>query len=251
MTNPIERQEHYRQHGYFHVPNFYSANAIDELKVVIERFHQRWIQEHLAFYQDKAVNSAYLTCPPLLDADDRLTLFRWITDEGLVKAVQGIFPDRMAFMNTQLFFDPNNPQQKNYWHRDPQYHLSLQEQRESLENHNVIHCRIPLYDEPGIELVPGSHQRWDSQEELNVRLEKDGACNFDDLSTGLELPLNAGDLLVFSANMIHRGLYGNNRLSLDILFCDHHPELLKHRNSDCLPDELMLTKLKHNEVFAE
>lgn len=249
MTSQIDALEHYRQHGYFYAPNFYSANALAELRVVIERFHQRWTQEYQAYYEDKAVNSAYLTCPPLLDADDRLTLFRWITDDALVDAVRGVFPERMAFMNTQLFFNPVNSQQKNYWHRDPQYHLSLQEQRETLESHNVIHCRIPLYDEPGIEVVPGSHQRWDSEEELSVRLEKDGASHSDDLSTGLELQLNAGDLLVFSANMIHRGLYGNNRLALDILFCDHHPELLQHRDSACLPDEFMLGQLNHKGLF--
>lgn len=246
-----EQQEHYRHHGYFYAPKFYCASALNELKLVVENFHQLWIQEHHDFYQNKAINSAYLTSPSLLDTDDRLTLFRWITDDKLIQAVQGIFPERMAFMNTQLFFNPVNPNQKNYWHRDPQYHLSLQEQRESLKKHNVIHCRIPLYDESGIELVPGSHQNWDSDEELNTRLENDGKNNYDDLSTGLELPLKAGDLLVFSANMIHRGLYGKKRLSLDLLFCDYHPELLQHRDSACLPDEMMLSQINHEHLFDE
>ncbi len=249
MTSQIEPQEHYHQNGYCYYPKFYSANALVELRVIIERFHDRWIHEHQTFYQEKAINSAYLTGPSILGDDDRLTLYRWITDDALIKAVRGIFPDRMAFMNTQLFFNPVNPQQKNDWHRDPQYHLSLQEQRESLHKHNVIHCRIPLYDEPGIELVPASHRNWDSEEELNVRLERDGAHNSDDLSTGLTLPLSAGDLLVFSANMIHRGLYGGNRLSLDILFCDHHPELLIHRESSCLPEPVILDQLNHRELF--
>jgi hypothetical protein len=44
------------------------------------------------------------------------------------------------------------------------------------------------------------------------------------------------NVLLFSANMIHRGLYGKNRLALDILYCGRHSTLsefiqLKHQPS--------------------
>jgi hypothetical protein len=51
------------------------------------------------------------------------------------------------------------------------------------------------------------------------------------------------DVLLFSANMIHRGLHRNNRLALDTLYCEHVPQLtteliqLKHQPSaQMLPD---------------
>jgi len=75
-----------------------------------------------------------------------------------------------------------------------------------------------MVEENGLEWVPGSHQRWDTEEELNVRLELCGHRHQECLDSGLEIPLGAGDLLVFSANLIHRGLYGKHRMALDILF---------------------------------
>lgn len=95
-------------------------------------------------------------------------------------------------MNTQLFFNPVNPAQKNYWHRDPQYHLSIDEQKSALEGVNVVHYRIPLFGEPGIELVPASHKCWDTDEELDVRLARNNRRNSDDLSSGLTIELAAG-----------------------------------------------------------
>jgi hypothetical protein len=50
------------------------------------------------------------------------------------------------------------------------------------------------------------HKRLDSDVEFNVRQEKKGRVSSDDLSTGKKIKLVAGDLLVFSADMIHRGL---------------------------------------------
>ena len=107
-----------------------------------------------------------------------------------------------------------------------------------------MHFRIPLVKEPGIELVPATHKRWDSDEELDVRLEKNGRKSFDDLSTGVPIELDAGDLLVFSANIIHRGLYGMNRFALDILFCDPDPGLAKYVHEDCLPSHKILSGIE-------
>jgi len=249
--NFFEPQNHYRQHGYFVVRDYFDAPSIDRLTAVIKRFHAAWLEVNREFYQRQAVNSAYLTNPQFLNQDDRLSLFKWISSDQMVHAVEGLFPAGMAFMNTQLFFDPFNANQKNYWHRDPQYHLSLEEQKASLQNQNVIHCRIPLFDEPGLELVPGTHKRWDSETELNTRLARNGCQVSDQLSNGVEIPLNSGDLLVFSANMIHRGLYGLDRLSLDILFCDNDPTLLQHCDPQSLPDSTMRQRLQNPGIFVK
>jgi len=247
----IELHKHYQQHGFFVVRDYFDAERLDQLRAIIKRFHEAWLEINREFYQRQAINSAYLTKPPLLDQQDRLSLFKWISSDQIVHAVKSLFPADMAFMNTQLFFDPSNTNQKNYWHRDPQYHLSLEEQKESLINQNVLHCRIPLFDEPGLELVPGTHKRWDSETELNTRLARNGYQVSDQLSNGIEIPLNSGDLLVFSANMIHRGLYGLDRLSLDILFCDNNPTLLQHCDPQSLPDSTMLQRLKNPDIFVK
>ena len=36
--------------------------------------------------------------------------------------------------------------------------------------------------------------------------------------------------------MLHRGIYGQQRKALDVLFCDPVPELLRFADISCLPD---------------
>ena len=61
-----------------------------------------------------------------------------------------------AFMNTQLFFNPVNPQQKDFWHRDCQYDYDLEDQMKVILETQVLHLRVPLFDELGMEIIPGT-----------------------------------------------------------------------------------------------
>lgn len=241
--------DYYEDNGYLVLKNVFSGTEIQKLWDVISQFHHSWIQENSKFYAEKAINSAYLTANKHLMDSDRVSLFKFIGSDKLMEVVTSIMGSRATFMNTQLFFDPANRSQKNYWHRDPQYHMSVEEQKEALLGPNVLHFRIPLVDEPGVELIPGTHRRWDSKEELDVRLEQNSRKNHEDLPAGVRVSLDAGDLLVFSANMIHRGIYGMDRLSLDVLFCDPVPELVKFVDDGCLPDSETLGQLENASAF--
>ncbi|NHN37329.1 phytanoyl-CoA dioxygenase family protein [Pseudomaricurvus alcaniphilus] len=239
----------FEENGFLVLKNMFEESELRKMQEVVARFHKSWIKKNSKFYNDKAVNSAYLTGKEHLLDSEREALFKFIGSAKLMRIVTSIMGVRATFMNTQLFFNPVNEGQRNYWHRDPQYHMSIAEQKEALAGPNVIHFRIPLFDEPGVELIPGTHRRWDSEEELNVRIEQNGRKNYENLPTGLEVNLNAGDLLVFSANMIHRGIYGMDRLSLDILFCDPAIEIVKFVEDCCLPDRETMKKLENACAF--
>ena len=163
--------------------------------------------------------------------------------------IKQLIPKDAAFMNTQLFFNPCNSELKDFWHRDCQYDHDIQTQQHVIEQTQVIHLRLPLFDEPGIELVPGTHRRWDNTEEFNVRQEINGKLSHDDLSTGKRIKLSAGDLLVFSADMIHRGIYGMDRLALDILVFDTAGDFADYIDPDCLPNQSMLKNIHNPELF--
>jgi len=240
----------YDENGYVVIKKFFNEEELKGLRIVLQDFHASWKQKNPRFYAEKAINSAYLTGPEHLDESKRQELFEFIGSFKLMHVVSSIMKKRPTFMNTQLFFNPVNVKQKNYWHRDPQYHLSLEEQKEALSGAEVIHFRIPVVDEPGIELIPGTHKRWDSGVELDVRLENSGRRSYEALSTGKVISLEAGDLVVFSANMIHRGLYGMNRMALDILFCDPEPYLVEFANADCLPNEDVMASLENADAFV-
>ncbi|MFQ3193296.1 MAG: hypothetical protein ACI9N3_000108, partial [Colwellia sp.] len=114
----------------------------------------------------------------------------------------------------------------------------------------VVHLRVPLFDELGMELVPETHKRWDNEEEYNVRQEEKGRLSSENLSTGKAIKLAAGDLLVFSADMIHRGLYGMDRLALDILVFDSAGDFADYVDDDCLPERSMLDKIDDPRLFV-
>lgn len=225
----------FSQNGYFVLKGLFASNELHELRKVLTAYHAAWITRNNAAYTKGAVNSAYITSREQLDAAARQVLFQFISGKKLLGVVNDVLPDQPCFMNTQLFFEPTNSRQNNYWHRDSQYHMNIAEQQRALFGPQVIHFRVPLVDEPGIELVPGTHQRWDTDEELNIRLERDGCKNFAPISSSCQINLAAGDLLVFSANIIHRGLYGMDRLSFDILLCDPSPSLISFVKETACP----------------
>ena len=239
----------YNEHGYFVIRDFFNAAEISSLRKVILKFHELWKQDNAAFYREVAFNSSLITGSKYLARDDRLTLFNFISSKKIMNIVDAVITDNPAFMNTQLFFNPVNPQLKDFWHRDCQYDHDVDVQKKVIHETQVLHLRVPLFDELGMELVPGTHKRWDNEEEFNVRQEEKGRESNEALSTGKKIQLAAGDLLVFSADMIHRGLYGLDRLSLDILVFDSAGDFVDYVDDDCLPDASMLENINDPRLF--
>ena len=101
-----------------------------------------------------------------------------------------------------------------------------------------------------MEIIAGTHQRWDNEEEFNVRQEQKGCVSSDSISAGKKINLAAGDLLVFSADMIHRGLYGLNRLAFDILVFDSAADYIDYVDDDCLPDSSILAEINDPRLFT-
>ena len=240
----------YDVQGYFVLKNYFTAPEISSLRKVILKFHELWKLDHAEFYEQEAFNSSLITGSQYLASEDRVKLFNFISSKKIMDVVESVIPTNPAFMNTQLFFNPVNPQQKDFWHRDCQYDHDIEGQKKAIQETQVLHLRVPLFDELGMELVPGTHKRWDSDEEFNVRQEEKGKVSSENISTGKTINLAAGDLLVFSADMIHRGLYGLDRLALDILVFDPAGDFVDYVDDDCLPGIAMLDKIDDPRLFA-
>jgi ectoine hydroxylase-related dioxygenase (phytanoyl-CoA dioxygenase family) len=250
QDSPIKLSRKYDELGYFVIRNYFSAGEISSLRNVILKFHELWKKDNDKFYREEAFNSSLITGSQYLGENDRAALFNFPSSKKMMAIIHSVIPDNPAFMNTQLFFNPVNPQQKDFWHRDCQYDHDIEDQKKAIQETQVLHLRVPLFNELGMELVPGTHKRWDSEEEFNVRQEEKGRVSSDDLQTGKKIKLDAGDLLVFSADMIHRGLYGLERLALDVLVFDSSANFVDYVDDDCLPDNSMLNKLDDPRLFV-
>ena len=237
-------QSLYQQQGFLHLPGIFRPHDLAALESVLFKHQQAWLIQHQAAYQNGLINSHSLSADSALTEQDKTVLFQTIAAPALLAQLATIFPQAPRFLNTQLFFDPYHSNQRNYWHRDVQYTgLNEAAQRNVILQQNVVHCRIAMRPELGIELIAGSHQRWDSAQEYAVRMGKPPYRPHDDLPHTIRVPLQTGDVLLFSANMLHRGLYGQNRLAFDIIYCDDHPDLLAHRGDHTLPNAAQLATL--------
>lgn len=239
----------YAELGYFVIRNYFTNDEISALRKVILTFHEKWKKDNETFYREEAFNSSLITGSQYLTREERIELFNFLSAEKMMKIIDALIPVDPAFMNTQLFFNPVNPKQKDFWHRDCQYDHDIEGQKLAIQETQVLHLRVPLFDELGMELVPETHKRWDNEEEYNVRQEEKGRTSDEALSTGRKIKLSAGDLLVFSADMIHRGLYGLDRLALDVLVFDPSGDFVDYIDNDCLPERSMLNKIENPRIY--
>jgi ectoine hydroxylase-related dioxygenase (phytanoyl-CoA dioxygenase family) len=235
--------------GYLILRDFFSACDIENLSHTVDRIHRQWLSENRATHIDgRAVNMHSLTSRRYFMSDEtgRLRFFERLAPATLTTFIDRMFGDDVYFHNTQLFFNPYDKSRLPYWHRDLQTSPVADLDQASEQQRLVsLHIRIPLVAEKGLELIPGSHRRWDTETEKNVRFERHGHASSDDLPGALLVELEPGDVLVFDAQMIHRGNYRLNRLrqALDLCIGKPHPYTSAYLDESVLPDACALSQI--------
>ena len=234
-----------------------SREIVARLSAIGARVHAQWLQEHAEeARKHDSINSTGLTATRYFQSPfdgERRIFFNALADSALWDLLTAVFGDDLYFHGTQLFFNPQNGPRRPYWHRDLQY-MSYDEtrQRALLGELCNLHVRIPLRTERHFMLVPGSHARWDTDLERDVRLEDSGHHSWEELTSATTLDLEPGDTLIFSAHMLHRGTYDGNhsRLSLDLMLGTPHPAMPMTLELQELPTAGELGSLRHPQWFA-
>jgi hypothetical protein len=110
------------------------------------------------------------------------------------------------------------------WHRDSQFGRADPDvEREVVATTTSVHVRVALEDDDRLEIVPGSHARWDTPEELRIRKGADRASS--NMPHAARVVLRAGDVCVFHALSIHRATYRREplRRTIDALYAFGRP----------------------------
>jgi hypothetical protein len=105
------------------------------------------------------------------------------------------------------------------WHRDSQFSRADPDlERQLITSSWSVHVRVAFEDDDRLEIVPASHARWDTDEELRIRRGRDRAS--DDMPNAARISLRAGDACLFHAWSIHRATYRRApvRRTLDLLY---------------------------------
>ncbi len=137
----------YNESGYIHFENFFCRNQAARDRAYSEKnsIKAGW-QSMPKVIKNGSINSHSITSGEFINEQERLALFSFYhSGKKLKNILNSIFPEKAVFLNTQLFFDPFNPLQQNYWHRDIQYTgLSIDDQKRSYPEPKMLYTSESL-----------------------------------------------------------------------------------------------------------
>ena len=146
--------------------------------------------------------------------DDFVFMMESFADPALSDIAEEVLGTSPLFRGTSYWFTPKTLRSPGNWHRDIQYLLdTVAEQKEFVESRAAqtgAQLMLALLPTECNEYLPGSHLRWDTDEELQMRLADDGVHETRDLEGAVRVKQAPGDVAVFNATGLHRGQYYND-----------------------------------------
>ena len=141
---------------------------------------------------------------PLMDA---------VADDHVRDVARAVFGEEPMFRCTSLFFNPSGIELEGNWHRDSQFGAPDDDAERGViakagADGAGMQLQIALLPSDDIEVVPGSHLRWDLPDEYAIRKAAGGMHNRANSMPGaLRIRQAPGDAVLFNAMAIHRGRY--------------------------------------------
>ena len=252
----MSARKEYDDIGYIVLRNFLSDIEISSISKHVNSVFNSWMCSNKSeIFDHQLVNMHSLTKKEYFEntPEERVNFFNSISPIKLINLLEGMFGSEIYFHNTQLFFNPLNSKRLPYWHRDMQY-SPLPDDIQKAEQNNMVslHIRIPLVKEKGVEIVPGTHKRWDTELERDVRLELNGHNNNEQLPNARLIELDVGDILIFSSQMIHRGNYqlNDSRKALDLCVGKYHHLTFGFLDKKVLPTDEEIELINNNQWYS-
>jgi ectoine hydroxylase-related dioxygenase (phytanoyl-CoA dioxygenase family) len=209
--------------GYIVVPQLLDTALVEKLRPICDNILEQWLEQspdpkEAANY----TNMAYLTEARYFKnhPERRATLLEAIAHDKTLSLFKELFNIEPLFHGTQYFFEPASDTRAGNWHRDQQFiSPSIEAEKEAMSDIGV-HVHIALVPDNNLEIVPGTHARWDTPEELEIRKGLNGRKPNDNIPGATRVSLEAGDACFFSAWSIHRGHYiaGKVRRTFDVIY---------------------------------
>ena len=144
------------------------------------------------------------------------------------------------FRCTSLFFNPLEDSRDGHWHRDSQFHCPIEKEEKQMITAGGgtgwgIQLQIALAPSDDVEVVPGSHTRWDTSAEYEIRLAHGKEnCQRNDMPGAVRVDLKPGDAVAFNPMGLHRGRYHTDRLRRTLMLTYTHVD---HPRFDYFSDQ--------------
>jgi hypothetical protein len=208
---PRDRLQSFRVHGYFVVPAFLTRTEVGELR--------RACDIALAGARAASTETGHATPKIGLFTDPSYfahepgavdVLARFVASARVCALLEGLPLEgeerTPRLKNADYYHEQTKRDWDGDWHRDSQFGQPDPElERRRIHTTTWVHVRVALEDDDRLEIVPGSHRRWDTPEELQIR--KGSRRASSDIAGATRITLRAGDACVFHAWSIHRATY--------------------------------------------
>jgi hypothetical protein len=247
MMDAAALEEQWRRDGFVVVRNLLPPDRATHLASLCDGIAAQWRTCSPETGAPGAANAADATCmrhlnhPEYFRGDDRgdetgddrgdeigdrVAMLETVADPRVLALCATILGDRPSFRSTSLFMNPERTSTNGEWHRDaplrdvPSAPTPTVQEEEMIqanvggggESGGCVQLQIALVPSDDVELIPGSHLRWDSNEEWRVRLgdRKAHACS-DGMPGACRIALQPGDAVAFNPFGIHRGASSSSR----------------------------------------
>lgn len=225
-------REQWKNQGYLIVPKVFDAHRIAKIYETCESSFEQWkresTKENQPFgycYGPTAWVMIHLNHPKYhrQHPDWLPRLFDAVADPLAVQILHDLFREEAVMMQINYYIDPPAETRIGGWHRDCQFFPGMDEEAQKRavvdegDPPRELHMHIPLVPTQATEVVPGSHNRWDTPEEYHIR--KNDSTS-DKMPGRLAIQLQPGDLAFFHVNALHRGMYfqGVERRTIAVTF---------------------------------
>lgn len=152
---------------------------------------------------------------------DFVFMMEAFADPQLSRIIEDILGKKVILRGTSLWFTPETLRSPGNWHRDIQYLVDTVDKQkafvESRAAQTGAQLMLALVPSESSEYLPGSHLRWDTEDELQMRLADGGEHATCDLDGAVRVKQAPGDVAVFNATGLHRGQYYNDVLRRTVM----------------------------------
>ena len=212
--------EHWQREGYIVVSGLIDGSRTTRLAAVAESILAQWRECNPETGEPGGGTNAtcmrHLNHPGYFPPEGRtglVTILETIADPGILDVCRMILSADPLFRCTSLFMNPQQDGQDGNWHRDSQFHHPDEEEEKQTvaaggDLGHSVQLQIALVPSDDIEVVPGSHRRWDTDEEYAIRRADEQKNSRSNAMPGaLRVALEPGDAVAFNPLALHRGRY--------------------------------------------
>ena len=225
IPGAAELRRHWRAEGYVLVRGLFSAGDATRLLEICDHARREWSRCDASFGHsvdnDEAVSMRHVNHPDYFRGSDRrpwlTTLLDACADPRVLSVARGVFAHEPEFYCTTYWFNPRGKSRNGNWHRDTQFGTKTDDEERAFlfgpQEGGGIQLQLALAASDDTEVVPGSHLRWDTDEEYRIRkADKGKNSESDDMPGALRVALQPGDAVAFNSFALHRGRYHADKI---------------------------------------